>query len=65
MLLCAVALQADITQSLPLFGFVKFMCVWDLAWVKASTYTGQTQIRRKFRHTFTPGVGLEPVIPMS
>jgi hypothetical protein len=60
----AVMLQADITQDLALFGYLKLvyicMYVWqisfnrDLACVKDSTYTGQTQTQRKFRHTFIP-----------
>jgi hypothetical protein len=47
------------------------MYVWhvffnrNLACVKASTYTGQTQTQRKFRHTFIPWVEFGPIIPMS
>ena len=44
-----------------------YMYVWqisfnrDLTCVKDSTYTGQTQTQRKFRHTFIPWVEFGPV----
>jgi len=37
----------------------------DLACVKTSAYTEQTQTQRKFRQTFIPWVEFEPIIPLS
>jgi len=74
-LLRAVMLQADITLDFTFFGCLQLvyvcMYVWqvsinrDMACVKTSAYTEQTQTQRKFRQTFIPWVEFELIIPLS